>query len=73
MTKSVSIEWFWIDWSVGDTWRKAVLPRLEEEGVKESSLERCVYLIRANGMFAIEYPKGISPTLYTVSVKVVGT
>lgn len=60
----VRIDWQWISWRHGDSWTKDILPQLSDLGVSEAQLKRCVYVIRANGNFAIRYPKGNSPTLY---------
>lgn len=60
----VQIKWAWLDWEPGFTWAKYIVPQLNDIGLKEAELERCVYVIRANGLFAVQYPKGISPTLY---------
>lgn len=64
MSLKVKISWQWIEWNVGYTWKKDILPQLEENGLSEEQLVRCVYVIRANWTFAINYPEGISPTLY---------
>ena len=64
MAKRVRISWNWIDWEPGFTWAKDIWPQLDESGVGEEAVERCVYVIRTNGLFAIQYPAGISPTLY---------
>ncbi len=60
----VNISWKWLKWSPGDTWAKNIAPQLLELNIEENQLNRCVYVIRANGLFAIQYPNGISPTLY---------
>lgn len=60
----VNIEWNWLHWNCRQTWKTDVLPELQRRGVKEEDLKRCVYVIRLNGLFAIEYPRGISPTVY---------
>ncbi|NWH05699.1 hypothetical protein [Desulfobacter latus] len=64
MSIKVDIEWTWIEWNKGNTWKKNILPQLTEANINEEQLERCVYIIRVNGLFAINYPSGISPTLY---------
>ena len=64
MCVNVDIQWSWIEWDEGYTWQKDILPQLEDNYINENKLERCVYVIRANGLFAIKYPNGISPTLY---------
>lgn len=63
-TVEVNLEWCWIDWDPSDTWFKNVYPKLRQNGISENELLRSVYIIKANGVFAIEYPTGISPTLY---------
>lgn len=60
----VQICWNWLEWKPGFTWAKNIVPQLEESGITEYLLERCVYVIRANGLFAIQYPNAVSPTLY---------
>jgi len=64
MSIKVDIEWNWIEWDEGNTWGKNIFPQLIEAKISEKQLERCVYIIRANGLFAINYPNGVSPTLY---------
>ncbi|CRM61165.1 hypothetical protein IFR08_15185 [Pseudomonas fluorescens] len=61
---NVNIKWNWLHWTCEQTWGRDVWPELQSRGVKLQDLERCVYVIRLNGFIAIEYPKGISPTLY---------
>ena len=61
---TVTIKWNWLDWTPSDTWGKDIVPYLNEIGVQEAQLDRCVYVVRANGVFAIQYPNGASPTLY---------
>ena len=48
------IEWCWIEWNYGFTWKKDILPQLAKYAIKEIDLNRCTYIIRANGLFAIE-------------------
>jgi hypothetical protein len=60
----VKIIWNWLDWQPGHTWGRNILPQLSDLQIQEQQLYRCVYVVRANGMFAIQYPNGISPTLY---------
>lgn len=48
----------------GDSWLKKTLPELKALGLTISDLERSVYVIRLNGEYCIDYPKGTSPTLY---------
>jgi len=64
MATTVNINIQWIEWEKGNTWVKHIVPQLDEIGMKEEQLDRCVYIIRAHGSFAIRYPKGISPTIY---------
>lgn len=61
---TVQIKWDWLHWNCSQTWGKDVLPELQRRGVKPQDLKRCVYVIRLNGLFAIQYPRGISPTVY---------
>ena len=60
----VEIGWNWIEWNEGYTWKKNIMPQMLECGITEEQLGRCVYVIRGNGLFAINYPERISPTLY---------
>lgn len=60
----VQIKWDWLKWNCRQTWKKDVLPVLQSRGVSQEDLKRCVYVIRLDGLFAIEYPRGISPTVY---------
>lgn len=60
---NVNITWHWIEWEVGYRWKRDILPQLQGN-VIEANLTRCVYVIRANGNFAIRYPKDVSPVLY---------
>ena len=61
---SVPLDWKHIDWMPTETWRKVTLPKLAKVGLKESELNRSVYVIRLNGDFCVQYPTGQSPTLY---------
>lgn len=60
----VTVKWNWLDWEPGFTWGKNIVPQLDELEINEEQLHRCVYVIRVNGLFAIQYPGGISPVLY---------
>lgn len=60
----VALSWKRIDWLPHETWKKQTLPRVEAAGLKLKDLKRSVYVIRLNGNFCIDYPKGTSPTLY---------
>lgn len=62
--QQVIITWNWLNWQSGFKWKRDISPQLCEVGITEEQLARCVYVIRVNGLFAIQYPKGISPTLY---------
>ena len=61
---TVNVEWMYIEWDVGYTWAKNIIPQLNDHGVTEEQLERAVYVIRTAGNFAIDYPTKPSPTLY---------
>lgn len=61
---NITIKWNWLSWNCNQTWKRDVLPKLHADGIREPDLDRCVYVIRLNGLFAIEYPLGVSPTLY---------
>ncbi|MFC2006939.1 hypothetical protein ACFLUQ_02115 [Chloroflexota bacterium] len=60
----VNVNWTWIKWNIGNKWRRDILPQLNYYQIPEYQLERCVYVVRANGDFTIKYPLGSSPTLY---------
>ncbi|OHE18221.1 MAG: hypothetical protein A2X96_04300 [Syntrophobacterales bacterium GWC2_56_13] len=60
----VPLVWSWLEWKPGYTWKKKITPQLKKAGIQIASLDRCVYVIRANGIFAISYPKKPSPVLY---------
>lgn len=61
---TVNITWNWLDWTPSDTWTKNIVPALAEAGIKENELNRCVYVVRANGIFAIKYGEKESPAIY---------
>lgn len=63
MAASVDIKWVWFDFDPAMTNSK-IRSAITSSGVKESLLERGVYVIRMKSPFAIAYPKGHSPTLY---------
>ncbi|HBB0172129.1 hypothetical protein OM313_21510 [Escherichia albertii] len=60
----VQIKWDWLHWNCHQTWKTDILPELQRRGIKQQDLKRCVYVIRLNGLFAIQYPRGISPVVY---------
>lgn len=60
----VALDWKRIDWQPDDTWKRDLLPRIEAQGLKPEEISRCVYVIRLNGNFCINYPRGQSPTIY---------
>jgi len=62
--RSVRVKWNWISWENSYCWRDDIIPQLEEKGLTERDLATCVYVIVADGLFAIDYPKKASPTLY---------
>lgn len=62
--KSVKVEWIWLHWNRGYVWREDIVPQLKKHNITEKDLRKCVYVIAANGLFAIDYPKKVSPTLY---------
>ncbi len=64
MGVKVPLAWDWLEWKPGYTWTKNIIPQLREAKVNVESLDRCVYVIRVNGIFAINYPKKISPVIY---------
>lgn len=61
---SVALDWKRIDWMPKETWKKDILPKLEAVGLSLADLKRSVYVIRLNGEFCIQYPRGQSPTIY---------
>jgi len=61
---TIQVNWHYINWDVGNTWAKNIIPQLISYGITEEQLERAVYVIRTNGNFAIDYPNKPSPTLY---------
>ena len=60
----IEITWFWINWGTDYSWKSDVVPQLQEWGLKLRQWRRSVYVIRAEGTFAIQYPKRVSPVLY---------
>jgi hypothetical protein len=60
----VPLNWHRFDWYPDETWKKVTLPKLEYLGIKSSDLRRSVYVLRLNGNFCIQYPRGQSPTIY---------
>lgn len=61
---NISLHWASIEVNPSDTWEKTIVPRLIDQGVDLTKLSRSVYVIRLNGNFCIEYPRGQSPVLY---------
>lgn len=61
---NVPLDWHRIEWMPGDTWKRDILEKLTQTGIKQGQLHRCVYVIRLNGDFCIAYPGGDSPTIY---------
>lgn len=60
----VPLGWKRIEWQPGFTWMKDTRPSLIDVGIDPNKLDRCVYVIRLNGDYAIDYPGGETPTLY---------
>lgn len=60
----VKISWNWLEWNEGYKWKKDIIPQLNDYGIPEHELNRCVYVVRSNSSFTIRYPKKNSPTLY---------
>jgi hypothetical protein len=60
----VALGWTVIDWNPDDTWKKTTFPALQDAGISQNDIDRCVYVIRLNGDFCIQYPNGESPTVY---------
>jgi hypothetical protein len=61
---NVALSWKRIDWMPRETWKKDILRKLTAVGIKPADLKRSVYVIRLNGDFCIDYPRGQSPTIY---------
>lgn len=60
----VALDWKRIDWMPHETWTRKILPKLKAVGLTQIQLKRSVYVIRLNGDYCIQYPKGQSPTIY---------
>lgn len=60
----VPLDWKTIDWLPDETWKRDLIPKLEQAGISPIELKRSVYVIRLNGEFAVDYAKGESPTIY---------
>lgn len=60
----IRMKWFYINWEVGYTWKRDIVPQLEAYKIKEDQLNRAVYVIRTKNKFAIDYPIKPSPALY---------
>ncbi len=61
---AVALNWKRIEWLPSETWRKTTLPKILETGILEQDLKRSVYVIRLNGNYCIQYPRGQSPCVY---------
>lgn len=61
---SVALKWHRVEWMPDDTWKKATLPKVIAAGVDPDELKRSVYVIRLNGDFCVQYPRGESPAVY---------
>ncbi|ENT6811440.1 TPA: hypothetical protein ON591_003359 [Citrobacter freundii] len=59
----VQIAWDWLHWNCRQSW-KNVLPVFQSCDVSQEDLKRRFYALRLNGLFAIKYPCGISPSFY---------
>ena len=60
----INLDWTWLEWELDYTWEKNISPQLRDESINKCNLARCVYVIRLNGVFLIDYPKKPSPVLY---------
>lgn len=60
----IPLGWSRIEWQPGYTWIKNTKPNLISAGVDPNQLDRCVYVIRLNGDYAIAYPGGETPVVY---------
>ena len=64
MSENIPIQWFNLEFNPGDTF-SAVTDRLKtKKRLDLSLLPNSVYVIRLAGNFAIQYPSGVSPTIY---------
>lgn len=63
MSHPVKLEFSWIQLSTTETWSR-LLVKLRREEVEEKNLSRSVYVLRIGDKYAIQYPRGASPTLY---------
>lgn len=61
---NVPLNWKRIDWLPHETWKKDILPKLKTVGLGPMALKRSVYVIRLNGDYCVQYPRGQSPTIY---------
>jgi len=59
----VTVEWKSVELTAGEGW-VTLYSRFEDQGLTKEELQRCVYVIRVNGLFAIKYPKDVSPVIY---------
>lgn len=64
MSLKVNVSWTWLDWQPHCTWSEHIVPQLVDAGIPIWMLDRCVYVIRTDGVFAIEYPYKPSPVIY---------
>lgn len=60
----IELDWKLIDWHPDDTWIRKTKPNLLDAGIDIKLIDRTVYVIRVNGLFCIDYPLGLSPTVY---------
>lgn len=61
---NLTLDWKWFGWGFGCNWAEHMLPQITNAGLTEDDLKRSVYILRLNGPFAIEYPKGNTSVLY---------
>ncbi len=61
---TINAEWHWFDLNVDDTWTRNILPKLKGTGIALKDLSHAVYIIKIDGLFAIQYGKGVSPVVY---------
>lgn len=61
---TINVTWHSFNVHVDDTWARNILPKLNAIGIKEQDLCHVVYVIRINGLFAIQYEEGVSPVVY---------
>jgi hypothetical protein len=60
----VALDWKWIFFNASDTWKKDLVPKLTHAGIDSKDVKRAVYVIRLAENFGVQYPRGVSSTIY---------